>query len=101
MSQSNQQGSPSASPPLLRAPMRMSQWLRLPGRFRRSELDRVVQPARAGERGNDWYIEEDGKDEHGIQLYAVHARAHGEGAARLANESAEGAGERAEVDPLA
>jgi len=54
----------------------MREWLKLPGLFYRHEFEQVLQPAKTGERGEDWHIEEAGKDDRGVQLYAVFHRPH-------------------------
>jgi hypothetical protein len=40
------------------------------------EWEQILAPAVPGERGEDWHIEEAGKDDRGVQLYAVFHRPH-------------------------
>lgn len=55
---------------------RDDEWLKLPGLFYRHELEQVIQPAQAGQRGDDWFVEEAGKDNRGAALHAVYHRPH-------------------------
>jgi hypothetical protein len=52
------------------------EWLKLPGLFYRQEFEQVIQPTKSGERGDDWHIEEAGKDDRGVTLFAVFHRPH-------------------------
>ena len=51
-------------------------WIKLPGVFYRWEFDEVIQPAKIGQHGDDFYCEEWGFDQTGEKLYAVFHRAH-------------------------
>ncbi len=42
---------------------------RLPGLYRRWDLESIIEP------GFEYYVEEDGKNEAGIELYTVYKRA--------------------------
>ncbi|MCA8978981.1 MAG: hypothetical protein KDC14_03060 [Planctomycetes bacterium] len=52
------------------------EWLKLPGLFHRHEFEQVIRPARPGEQGDDWFVEEAGKDDRGAVLFAVYHRPH-------------------------
>ena len=52
------------------------EWLKLPGLFYRHELEQVLHPARPGEQGDEWFVEEAGNDDRGRALLAVYHRPH-------------------------
>jgi len=41
---------------------------RLPGLFRKCEFEAIIEP------GHEYYVEENGKNEAGIELYAIYKR---------------------------
>ena len=53
-----------------------NEWLRLPGLYRRWELQQVIEP------GEDFYVEAAGTCEDGTSLFAIYHRRHAEEEAR-------------------
>lgn len=57
---------------LMRRAADPAEYRRIPGLFRRWELERIIEP------GFEYYVEEHGKDDAGIELYTIYKRVPGE-----------------------